>query len=65
MLHERRTCDEIQDHLWNRCVHRINNCEVSEEFLGSQAKINNTQAIADALISTLQQWGMNLFLLVG
>ncbi len=48
------------------CARFVNNCEVYEEFLGfvKIAKMN-AQTIADALLSTLLQWGLNLSFLVG
>ena len=44
----------------------VNDCEVREEFLGfiTIAKMD-AQTIADALLTTLQQWGLNLSFLVG
>ena len=48
------------------CARFVNNCEVYEEFLGfiKIAKMD-AQAIADSLLSTLQQWGLNMSFLVG
>ena len=48
------------------CARFVNNCEVHEEFLGFVAVPKmDAQTIADALLSTLQQWGVNLSFLVG
>ena len=48
------------------CAQFVHNCEVHEEFLGFVAVPKmDAQTIADALLSTLQQWGVNLSFLVG
>lgn len=48
------------------CARFVNNCEVYEEFLGF-IKITkmDAQTIADALLSTLQKWGLDMSFLVG
>ena len=48
------------------CIRFVSDGEVFEEFLGfiNIAKMD-AQTIADALVSTLQKWGLNLSFLVG
>ena len=48
------------------CARFVHNCEVHEEFLGFVVVLKmDAQTIADALLSTLQQWGVNFSFVVG